>query len=123
MDGSLLLSTDRVQVCALVFGSVAGVAEGLEAAGMLTDIRFLSCVAPQVDLQVLQTRKGLGAALKLTRKNKKFYYNVRYIYHFKVFPCESKCWCRTETNIFRWTMNQKTVLMMWKHLLQVMNVQ
>ncbi len=53
-------------MCALVFGTVAGVAEGLEAAGMLADVRFLSCVAPQVDLQVLQTRESLGAALKLT---------------------------------------------------------
>ena len=53
VDVCLLLSTDRVQVRALVFGSVAGVAEGLEAAGMLADVRFLSCVAPQVDLQVL----------------------------------------------------------------------
>lgn len=51
----VLPCTDRVQMCALVFGPVAGVAEGLEAAGMLADVRFLSCVAPQVDLQVLQT--------------------------------------------------------------------
>lgn len=41
-------------MCALVFGTVTGVAEGLEAAGMLADVRFLSRVAPQVDLQVLQ---------------------------------------------------------------------
>lgn len=42
-------------MCALVFGPVTGVAEGLEAAGMLADIWLLARVAPQVDLQVLQT--------------------------------------------------------------------
>lgn len=51
-------------MCSLVFCSVAGVAEGLEAARMLTDVGFLSCMAPQVDLQVLQTGKCLRAALK-----------------------------------------------------------
>lgn len=51
----VLLCTDRVQMCALVFGPVTGVTEGFEAAGMLADVRFLSCVAPQMDLQVLQT--------------------------------------------------------------------
>ena len=59
--------TDRVQVCALVFGPVTGVAEGLEAARVLADVRFLPCVASQVDLQVLQTRECLGAALKLKK--------------------------------------------------------
>ena len=57
--------TDRVQVCSLVLGPVAGVAEGLKAAGVLANIWFLSRVAPQVDLQVLQTGERLGAALKL----------------------------------------------------------
>lgn len=41
-------------MCALVFSPVTGVAEGLQAAGMLADVRFLARVAPQVDLQVLQ---------------------------------------------------------------------
>lgn len=55
-------------MCALVFGPVARVAKGFEAAGMLADVRFLSGVAPQVNLQVLQTRERLGAALKLTKR-------------------------------------------------------
>lgn len=61
------LRTDRVQVGALVFGPVTGVAEGLQAAGMLADVRFLARVAPQVDLKVLQAWKSFGAALKLTQ--------------------------------------------------------
>lgn len=59
--------TDRVQMGALVFGPVTGIAEGLQAAGMLADVGFLARVAPQVDLQVLQAGKSLGAALKLTQ--------------------------------------------------------
>lgn len=39
---------------ALVLGPVTGVAEGLQAAGMLADVRLLARVAPQVDLEVLQ---------------------------------------------------------------------
>ena len=50
---------------ALVLGAVAGVAEGLEAAGVLTHVRLLPRVAAQVNLQVLQPREGLGAALEL----------------------------------------------------------
>lgn len=46
--------SDRVQVSALMLGAVAGVAEGFLAAGVLAQVRLLSCVAPQVDLQVLQ---------------------------------------------------------------------
>lgn len=46
--------SDRVQVSALMLGAVAGVAEGLLAAWVLAQVRLLSCVAPQVDLQVLQ---------------------------------------------------------------------
>lgn len=62
-------------MCALVFGAVAGVAESLEAAGVLANVGFLSRVAPQVDLQVLQTGERLGAALKLTkRKEERFSY-------------------------------------------------
>lgn len=48
-----------------MFGSIAGVAEGFEAAGVLADVWFLSRVTPQVDLQVLQAGERLGAALKL----------------------------------------------------------
>lgn len=55
---------------ALVFGSVTGVAEGLKAAKVLADVRFLSRVAPQVDLQVLQAGEGLGAALKLRKEER-----------------------------------------------------
>lgn len=62
--------TDRVQVCSLVLGPVAGVAEGLQAAGVLTDVRFLSRVAPQVDFQILQAGKSLGAAFELKKKYK-----------------------------------------------------
>lgn len=60
--------TDRVQMCALVFSTITGVAESLEAAGVLANVRFLPRVAPQVDLQVLQTGERLGAALKLTNR-------------------------------------------------------
>ena len=71
VDGFVLLCTDCVQMCALVFGPVTGIAEGLEAAGMLADVWFLTGVAPQVDLQVFQTWKRFGAAFKLTRNAKK----------------------------------------------------
>ena len=47
------LCTYCVQMCALVLGSVAGVAKRLVAAGMLTLVRLLPGVATQVDLQVL----------------------------------------------------------------------
>lgn len=49
-----VLISDRVQVSALMLGAVAGVAEGFLAARVLAQVRLLSCVAPQVDLQVLQ---------------------------------------------------------------------
>jgi len=53
-------------VRALVLGPVAGVAEGLEAAGpVLAGVRLLARVAAQVDLQVLQPGERLGAALEL----------------------------------------------------------
>lgn len=42
--------SDRVQVSALMLGAVAGVAEGLLAAGVLAQVRLLPRVAPQVDL-------------------------------------------------------------------------
>lgn len=49
-----VLISHRVQVSALMLGAVAGVAEGFLAARVLAQVRLLSCVAPQVDLQVLQ---------------------------------------------------------------------
>ena len=49
----------------LVFGPVGGVAEGLCAAGELTGVRFLSCVGPQVRLEILQPGVGLQAGLEL----------------------------------------------------------
>lgn len=57
----------RVDVRALVFGAVAGVAEGFLAAGLLTHVGLLARVAPKVDLQVLQPGERLLTALKLTR--------------------------------------------------------
>lgn len=45
-------ATHCFQMCALVFGSVAGVAEGLVAAGVLAHVGLLPSVAPQVDFQV-----------------------------------------------------------------------
>lgn len=42
--------SDRVQVSALMFGAVAGVAESFLAAGVLAKVGLLSCVASQVDL-------------------------------------------------------------------------
>lgn len=45
-------ATHCFQMCALVFGSVAGVAEGLVAAWVLAHVGLLPGVAPQVDFQV-----------------------------------------------------------------------
>lgn len=60
------MSTYLIGVSAvLVFGTVRGVGEGLVAALMLTHIWLLPCVGPQVCLQVLQARVGLGAAFEL----------------------------------------------------------
>lgn len=55
----------RVEVGALVLGPIAGVAEGLLTAWVLAQVRLLARVAPQVDLEVLQSREGLAAAFKL----------------------------------------------------------
>jgi len=55
----------RVDVGPLVFGAVGAVGEGLAARRVLTQVRFLSGVRPQVDLEVLQPGEGLGAALVL----------------------------------------------------------
>lgn len=57
-----------------MLGAIAGVAESFLAAGVLAQVRLLSCVAPQVDLQVLQARERFVAALKLwnhTHRGKK----------------------------------------------------
>lgn len=45
----------RVKVGALVLGPIAGVAEGLLTAWVLAQVRLLARVAPQVDLEVLQS--------------------------------------------------------------------
>lgn len=57
----------RVDVRALVFGAIAGVAEGFLTAGLLTHVGFLARVAPQMDFQVLQAGERLLTALKLAR--------------------------------------------------------
>ena len=57
--------THGVEVGALVFGAVAGVTEGLVATGVLAHVGLLTCVAAQMNLQVLQTGEGLLTALKL----------------------------------------------------------
>lgn len=62
---NLRIFSDRVQVSALVLGSVTRVAECLLAARVLAEVRLLARVAPQVDLQVLQTGKRFVTALKL----------------------------------------------------------
>lgn len=49
----------------LVLGAVAGVGEGLGAAGVLARVGLLPGVAAQVRLQVLQPRVRLAAALEL----------------------------------------------------------
>lgn len=55
----------RVDVRSLVFGAIAGVAEGFLTAGLLTHVGFLARVTPQMDFQVLQAGKRLLTALKL----------------------------------------------------------
>lgn len=61
-----LVQTHCVNVCALVFRPVTGVAEGFLTARVLTRVRLLSGMASQVDLQVLQTGERLLTALKLS---------------------------------------------------------
>ena len=58
----------RVEVGALVLGTVAGVAEGLLTAWVLAQVRLITRVAPQVDLEILQPREGLAAALELQER-------------------------------------------------------
>ena len=54
-----------------MLGAVRGVAEGLGTAGVLTDVGTFPRVGAQVDLQVLQPRERLVAALKLTKYKSK----------------------------------------------------
>lgn len=49
----------------LVFGTVRGIGESLVAALVFTHVWLLPGVGPQVCLQVLQARVGLGATLEL----------------------------------------------------------
>lgn len=63
-----MVFTHRFQVRSLVFGSVAGVAEGLVTPRVLTQVGFLPRVAAQVDLQIFQPRERLLAALNLKRQ-------------------------------------------------------
>lgn len=69
----------------LVFGSVAGVAEGLVASRVLAQVGLLPCVAAQVDLQILQPREGLLAALKLKSSRQKESTNFGLEYSFLFF--------------------------------------
>lgn len=79
---------------ALVLGSVAGVAEGLVAAWVLTQVGLLPRVAPQVDLQVLKAGESLLAALKLQQQNTQMllFSRDRYtFYRIKIFLfCDSR---------------------------------
>lgn len=49
----------------LMFRTIAGVAEGLAAPRILTGVRFLTCVRPEMSLQVLQSGIGFETALEL----------------------------------------------------------
>lgn len=60
-------SAHRVDVRALVFGAIAGVAESFLTAGVLTHVGLLTCVTPEMDFKVLQARECLLTALKLIR--------------------------------------------------------
>ena len=52
----------------LMFSPVGGVAECLAATRELAHVGFLTCMRPQMRLQILKTRIGFGASLKLCRK-------------------------------------------------------
>ena len=54
-----------VNMSPLVLGPVRGVRESLVAMMVHTDVRTFSCMAPQMDFQVLQARESLGAAFEL----------------------------------------------------------
>jgi hypothetical protein len=58
-------ATYRVEVCSLMLGPVGAVGEALGAGGELAEVGPLTCVAPLVDLQVLQPRERLVAAFEL----------------------------------------------------------
>ena len=49
----------------LVFGSIAGIAEGLGASRELAHVGLLPSVRPQVGLQVLQAAVGFPTSLEL----------------------------------------------------------
>ena len=67
MEGSC--HSYSVQMCPLVLGAVTGVTEGLLTARMLAQIRLLACVAPQMNLEIFEPRKGLLATFKLQKEN------------------------------------------------------
>ena len=54
----------------LVFGPIAGVAEGLGASRELAHVGFLPSVGSQVGLQVLQPAVRLPAALELKERRR-----------------------------------------------------
>lgn len=67
-----VLRTYLIRVCAvLVLGPVRGVGEGLVAAFMLTHVRLLPGVRPEVGLEVLQAGVSFCAALKLQRHKRR----------------------------------------------------
>lgn len=53
-----------IQVCSLMLCPVAGVAESFLAAWVLTQVRLLPSVTPEVNLKVLKPRKCLVATFK-----------------------------------------------------------
>lgn len=68
-----------------MFGSVAGVAEGLVATRVLAQVGLLPCVAAQVDLQILQPGEGLLAALKLKSSRQRESTTFGFEYSFLFF--------------------------------------
>lgn len=85
-------ASHRVQVSPLVLGAVAGVAEGLLAAGVLAQVRLLSRVAPQVDLQVLQAGERFVTALELRGKRERRLSRHIYVHphaHIYIYTRES----------------------------------
>ena len=58
-------SVYRVDVRALVFGPVGAVGKGFATRRVLAQVGLLARVRPQVNLEVFQPGKGLGAAVVL----------------------------------------------------------
>ena len=52
-------------MCLLVLGTIGGVGEGLVAAVELAAVGTFTSVCPHVDLQVFQSREGLGTPWEL----------------------------------------------------------